>query len=335
MQEAFGEAACFKIGVLGDSHNTYQDFLAAAGQDTFTLYGGHFCFGIDRHIRRASDYVVSLRHPVERLLSRYEAVCLIQDTKLNWRDWLENDFESNNGIIKRLLGVAHQEDESVVFDINADAGQSGAMAVGEEHLNAALDILDNRVSCVLFKEHFEESLLRLGTLFGMPPLFSMRRQFINHGRVPIREQDYPQEIVDEIRARNTYDIRLYEKCLGDFETFLSMQDATFHEEVRIMKILSKMLKDRDSQILGEDALMGRFFDTINEMLKTDQVDDAIAVIHRFTCSPFMSMPFYRGVLKLLDAIDAKEALRTETDKYEKRFGGDAFVDAFKPAQEQS
>lgn len=333
LQEAFGASSCFKIGVSGDIYNTYQDFLMAAEKDALALYGGHFCFGIDRHIHRACDYVVSLRNPVERLLSRHQATCQQLGENMDWSDWLENDFESNNGIIKRLLGIAFQDDESIIFDINEGSEFTGSMDVGEGEMEAALDVLDTRVSCILFKDYFEESLLRLGNLFGMPPLFSMCRHFINHAQTPTGEENYPKEVVDEIRERNKHDIRLYERCLENFESFLIQQNGEFHEEVRIMKILSMVLMDSESQILDEDVLTGRFFNAVNGMMKAGHTDDAVAVISRFTCNPYINVPFHRGVLKLLDAIDADDALCVEIDKYQKRFGADPYLDNFMSVQE--
>jgi len=334
LQEAFGESSSFKIGMSGDVYNTYQDFLVEAKKDAHDFYGGHFCFGIDRHINRQCDYVVSLRHPVERLLSRYAATCRQQDEDMDWGDWLESDFESNNGIIKRLLGIAWQDDENIIFDINRGNEFTGPMDVGEDELEAALDILDTRVSCILFKDHFEESLLRLGNLFAMPPLFSMRRQYINHAQTPTSEDNYPKEVVNEIHKRNKYDILLYDRCLENFESFLDRQNDEFHEEVRIMKILSTVLMDFQSQIMSEDALMGRFFNAVNKMLNAGHMDDAIAVISRFTCSPYINAPFHRGILNLLNGIKAGDALSAEIDKYRKHFGDDPYLDTFKPVLEK-
>jgi len=328
LQETFGEDHCFKLGLVGEKINTYRDFLAAAPTDAFTFYGGHFCFGIDRHIPRPCDYAVSLRDPVVRLLSRYEATCRIAGQRPEWEAWLDRDFESNNGVVKRLLGVGFQDDEAVTWDVAEEREFEGEMNVGAAEYAAAMAVMRERVAFPLFKEHIEASLLKVRQFYATAPLFSVMRQNINHAIVETRVENYPPEVIAMITERNRHDIALYEACQSEFEAFRAAQDPAFHEEVRIMKIVSVIVSDNALQILDDGTLQGRFYGAIGEMLDQGRENDAAAVIGRFVGQPYTGLNFCRGCLKLLQAIGAADALKVNIETYKAKFGGDAFLAEF-------
>ena len=210
LQEELGLDNVFKLGVLTPEQDfSYADFIAAARADSYSCYAGHFCSGVHRHIPRPCDYVTCLRDPVERVVSRYRAWGGGEGTTSGFLTWMRSDFESGDGMVKRLCGIGIMgDDEHRPYDVFADRFVDERMEIGPEHLERVIETLESHFLCIMIQEHSTESMVLLQRVLETGPLFSFTRQRTNRASSPFRKEDLTPETIDHIEAANRDDRRL-------------------------------------------------------------------------------------------------------------------------------
>ncbi len=323
LQEEFGDENFFKLGAYDNITKDHSDFLAAAGANRHQVYGGHFCYGIHRHLAAAADYITTLREPVERALSNYEAWGRGRGYTID--QWLDHDYDSNDGMVKRHIGVG--ENDGQPYDYLQDRVLDEDLAITEAHLQQAIAAIERDFALVLLHSHLIESTVMLQRHYRTRPLFSIRRQFHNHLLHPIRVENYPSRVIDKIHEKNRFDRILYEEFRKRFLKQLAALPDDFHEEVRIMKMLTTILSERGVQMMDEQQILDRLTAGLNQLLQVGRTADAVQVLRRLTVKDCMDRSFCLKAIEIIKQIGSPEDLATEAAIYQARFGQDPALQA--------
>ncbi|MCW9035806.1 MAG: hypothetical protein OQJ97_16420 [Rhodospirillales bacterium] len=320
LQEEFGLEVFFKLGTtLPGEKNGYKEFKEAAARNTFSVYAGHFFFGAHMHVPKPCEYVTSLRNPVEQLLSRYEATCRNLKKKIDVVEWLAADFESHNGMVKRLCGIGAEHHSLPPYDFVNEQPVSPDMEAGEAEYELALQNIEKHFSCVMLHGYFEENMTILQHHYGTGPLFSLNRQFINHAMAPIKRENYLPEIIDQIIAQNEYDIRLFENFRDKYIKELDEKGDAFKEDVRILKLISAILSDVNTQSIETDVAIKRLIMTLNQLVTKGCQKDAVRILRSFTPKFYVSVDFCRFALQFIGTHGSPAELASEIKIFKNRF----------------
>lgn len=329
LQEEFGAGNVFKLGeVSKDVYHSYEDFKKAAAKDAHQVYAGHFFYGAHRHIPRQCEYFTTLRDPVERLLSLYQVSRALGRAGGDCAKWLKSDFESHNGMVKRLIGVGRMEHDAEVYDFVNDKLASPAMTVGEDEYRQALSVLEKHFPCVLLHGCFVENMVLLQTHYGTGPLFSLNRQFLNHAKTPTLRENYPAEIIAQIESQNRYDIRLYEDYKGRFHRRLEQGGDAMRKEIEIMDIVSSIVTEEKEQVVETARVMERMQAAIETLFKVGRGGDAVQTLKRFSSKFSTQEAFGLDVLSFIRNHGEREDLEDEVEKFKARFGETDSLKAF-------
>ncbi len=323
-EDEFGPHGLFKIGIRGDVTKTYDDFRQAAAGDNYRIYMGHFYFGIHRHISGPAEYFTTLRNPVERVLSNFEAWGACQGLSLP--EWLAIDYESNNGMVKRLCGLG--EHDGKPYDFIRDQPCDSNIDAAPEDLDQAIANIDAHIPLVLIHGRFEQNMLLLQRRYNTGPLFSLNRQRQNHSPIPIQSSQYSPAIIDEITQRNRLDIQLYDKYRHIYEQSVSNLDETFVEELRIMKMISQVVSERGTQHMLDQDVLQRLTATANHLLATGRARDVLEMLRRFSRKGNINAPFCQNVLNFFRLQASAADIAGEVENYRRRFGDDQFLVTF-------
>ncbi len=325
LQEEFGLDGLWKLGGEGEGFKGFAEFKQVAPEGRYQIYAGHFCFGAHRWVKGPCDYFTMLRHPIERLLSRYTAWGRTATGQRNFADWIDDNFDGTNGMLKRILGAGIVDDDNAPYDVVNDRPYVGRMEVGEAEYERAVEILEQHFPCVLIQEHFDESMLLLGRTYGMRPLYSLNRQFTNKQLQPTKRENYPPSIVRMIEERNRFDLRLYDTFRKRFLDRIEKEGPAFKEEARIMKLLANIFRHPGSQSLDFAQIFPRVTQFMNDSLKRGTISDAVAVLRRIASKPILSVKFRRFALIFIATHGTSTDIADEIAAYRERFGDDDFV----------
>lgn len=169
------------------------------------LFMGHFCHGVHRVLDRPFTYLTFFRDPVARLVSLYHysantpaahyhsaaagksiSEFLLQTPVL----------ELDNGMTRFIAG-----DDQDFFINRTPYGKCD-----EQLLERAIENLERHFSFVGLQERFDESVLLLGKVLHWPDAFYLT---LNRGKARSASSPANQEMLNEVRARNALDYRLY------------------------------------------------------------------------------------------------------------------------------
>ncbi len=323
-EDEFGPGGLFKIGIRGDITKTYHDFRAAAAADAFRIYMGHFYFGLHRHIPGPAEYFTTLRDPVLRVLSNFEAWGSAQGLTL--QQWLATDFESNNGMVKRLCGIGELDGRP--YDFVRDEPCDNNIDATPPDLERAIAHIDAHIPLVLIHGHFEQNMLLLQHHYATGPLFSLNRQRQNHSVLPISRELYSAAIIEEVNQRNKLDIQLYEKYRKSYDRLISAQDDSFFEELRIMAMISDVVSERGIQHMRDEDVVQRLTTTANQLLTDGRAQDLIEILRRFSRKGNINAPFCQNILNFFRLQASPKDIASEVENYRRRFGVDEFLEVY-------
>ena len=260
--ELCGLDRVFKLGVAGGGVvNTIEDFMARdwpgdlPGGRAPLVYLGHFPYGPQQKVSPAPFVTTCLRHPVERVLSHYEYRRRTGAPDLGIEDFIADDPENENGMVRRLCGFDRLDGVYWDFVAGAAAGRDERSLDGGDLARARQNLFE-RIDFFLIQERMAESLVALRGLLAAPPLISVHNQFRNSSHKPIRQADYPARVVGAIAARNRLDLALYDEALVRFDARLK-ELAPDPEEIAAMQMLGVALSMRGQQDLPQTLVEQR------------------------------------------------------------------------------
>lgn len=155
-------------------------------------------------------HLTLLRHPVSRALSYYNYLKKMPNNQhhqkaisKSFQEFVQSEdvFELNNGQTKRLAGF---------MDLQA----IGQPQREQEILEIAKANLVNYFSFFGLQERYTEFLLMARQLLGWPDIFHRRH---NVSEKQVKKEEIGQEILADIRERNSYDLALYDFASELFE----------------------------------------------------------------------------------------------------------------------
>ncbi len=177
---------------------------------------GHFCFGAHRYLPQPSVYITFLRDPLARLISLYyyskgEPRAFYHESAS--RHTLESFLcqcdlpELDNGMTRFLAGS--EEDLFINWTANG--------AVDEKLYEQAIQNLEQHFIFAGIVERFDESILLLAHQLGWGTPYYFR---LNENREKPRQPGITPDALEQIKARNAWDFRLYENCTQQFDAEL-------------------------------------------------------------------------------------------------------------------
>lgn len=174
------------------------------------LHAGHMPFGFHSALHDDFRYVTFLRDPVSRIVSNYHHMKLhthpmnkvINEEGISLKDFItDSRFQDGQNFMTRIL-----------------SGTFSQIEVDEECYLAALSNIERHQVFVGIQEYFEESLALLAMELGWkkPLIFT----HVNKGG--LEREGGELQLVEWIRDKNQWDVRLYEAMKKSFERKLQL-----------------------------------------------------------------------------------------------------------------
>jgi hypothetical protein len=195
------EAGYFRAGVYylpdgfirGAGRDLTETDLRAIRRPDVRAVLGHFSFGVDKHLERASKYMTMLRDPVQRVLSLYyhlrEYDQLPPGMTVEHFVTSEHVWEACNDQVRRI------------------AGASTATACDQSTLETAMAHVEHAIDLVGITERFDASLLLAKQTFGWAGKINYVPRLVNTARK--RRSAETPETIGLIAEHNGLDIELY------------------------------------------------------------------------------------------------------------------------------
>ena len=102
-----------------------------------------------------------------------------------------------------------------------------------------------------------------------------------------------------ISAHNRYDEILYSVCKERYLAFLTDQDETFQEEVRVMKIVDQIVDDPGNQFADLENVTAHLNATIAALRSANLALGAVQVLARFTAKKIFSCEMSQQAVQMI------------------------------------
>lgn len=233
-----------------------------------SLVQGHMGFGIHKDFPQAGSYVTFLRDPVRRVISHYtfDLRALRNPNHRMIRNMTIEEFSTlNDNLHTRMLCGIPGADSVFGFDPLTD-----------RHLRLAKENLRRSFAAVGIAERFDESILLFQRALGWKDPYYFSRNVSDWSTKP---NDYPEHVIDRIRATNELDLELYEFACELFDRQVSDYGPTFTRDlenfrnnlqeyrkqapdrVEIYEPLKNQHKMREGEKIGPTGWTGAIQDT--------------------------------------------------------------------------
>jgi len=336
-----GEKNMFNLGVvdgrfvwrsdnkLKETSFTYDGFLEVAGEDLFSIYYGHFCYGVHQHIPSDCIYFTSVRDPMERVLSAYDLSVQLTGVRIDFKTWLDSTMEAKNGMVKRFCGFGSHETKHKFFDFNRNIPMASDIEINEGHLQKALEVIENYYGFIFLQSHMPENLVILRNILGSRPLFSpvfQRSEFLSNIS---RGAMVSEELKALIKNYNHFDELLYLKCKENYLNFVNKQDEVFRKEVQVMSLIEQIVAEPDQAKADINNVFKRLDKMVSFLVSVGNAAIAVQIISYFNMNPyFTNSSFAHSSIKVIKEIGTDEDLEKEVKNYIMRFGRDDFISGF-------
>ena len=321
LAEEFGTSAIFKLGQVGDTYYCHEDFIHAAEKGSQSLFLGHFCFGAHKFIPRPAEYFMCIRAPLSRVWSSFKSAMKPPGTTL--RKFVEDDFDSTNGMVKRLCGFGFNDSLKCLYDFASDRPLPADFEPGKEHLDLALKHVEEWSPSVLFQEYMEESLLLLERHYQCRPLFSMRFQRFNQTPSIKLEEAVDTDTVRWLERRNALDSQFYDALSARFHWTLSAQDQGYHDRLTVMKIISRIGAVEGQQVVDQELFLQRFQHVVDILLDTNQTALIIELFLVLLTKPKIPKPYWKEALGIVEKIGSNKQYGVFEELLRSRFPDEA------------
>jgi hypothetical protein len=223
----------FSIYESGKFHELNQ--LPEVRKQEIKLINGHVEFGIHQFLPQPSTYITLLRDPIERAISHYYYVLrtpkhhlykIVTSKEMGLEEYIKSGItkELDNGQTRLLAGPQFNSGVDVEFG-----------HCTSELLEQAKRNLSTYFKVVGLTEEFDRTLLLLKRTFGWKDIFYLAR---NVSQKRPSRQEIPAAALRAIEAQHQFDLELYHAAAAAFRQQIAEQDATFHQELRVFKVLN-------------------------------------------------------------------------------------------------
>lgn len=203
--------------------------LSVERRSQIRMLWGHLIFGVHKHLPGTSTYFTFLRDPIERTISHYyyvlsrpqefEIAKYIRQHNIDFHEALERE------LIRDIQNVQTRMIAGLPYDFPPNT-------YTEEHLETAINNLNDYFAVVGLVERFDESLLLLKKAFGWSNIFYNRQN--KTPRRPYQDEVAPATMA-LIEKENDLDIKLYQFAQQLFAERLEQQDENFAKALRRFK----------------------------------------------------------------------------------------------------
>jgi hypothetical protein len=135
----------FMFGVLanperGLESGSMEQLREVAPTGKYKLYFGHLPWGIHQLMPGPVEYAVTIRDPVERVLSLYDSTIVRrQENPPALADWIGGMPDAVNGMVKRMCGIDFWEDKHDHYDFVEDRPLDADSEMTKAHLDLAIE----------------------------------------------------------------------------------------------------------------------------------------------------------------------------------------------------
>lgn len=292
LSEDLGTEQIFKLGAVGDSHVTWDDFVTyAKTADTGTrykVYTGHFWFGIHRLLPFETNYAVIFRDPYPRVWSHFKAAVL--PTGLAFDAYLKTVPEATNGLVRRISGFGYRmigkgKEDSIPWDFwNNQPAPADIETRLAQNDPALLDLAKQRLvetNCqILLTGRFPESSWLFSKTFGTNITWTPTHQHYNRTNGPGLDA-IPAKLKEEMVSRNRLDRELFEFVNGEFEVKFSEErakHATADTEISALRQLIEAIYDPERTELDIDGALHSIQTLVQSLTAKQDFETAAAVM---------------------------------------------------------
>lgn len=308
--EEYGLENIFMFGLppdpeTGEKIGSMEQLREVAPTGKYKLYFGHLPWGIHQLMPGPIDYAVTIRDPVERVLSLYDStVVRLQKNPPALADWIGGMPDAVNGMVKRMCGIDFWEDKHDHYDFVGDRPLDADPEITESHLELAIERTKGD-TVILPQARPGEKLALLRHRYDTAPLFSLF--FHNIGTLspaPRRESCSPEDLA-VIEEHNQWDLEYYDWAMREFDNTLPPESTGFTEEARIMKLVCDVVRDIDCHQMNNERLHERLAAFTDAWQRMGKQRDLIEVLKRFTAKRNMNPAFLRSQEEMIGKLEAQ------------------------------
>ncbi|MEQ9489311.1 MAG: hypothetical protein RIM72_10005 [Alphaproteobacteria bacterium] len=322
LREAYGVDRTFKLGNTRGNEFTYiRDLEDAAENPDIQVFIGHFGWGVGRLFDRPVRYLTILRHPVDRVLSLYQYSSSEPCSVDGLMRFVAATPEARNGVVRRLNGLATADfgaNDYRAIDWRAMLPADIGIELSNDHLAAATDNL-GRFTAVGLQERYPETLLLFRDRLDSPPLFNIRRPFLNNSAVALTRQDIDPMVAEAILDHNRLDLALYEKAEAAFRQHVGDLQNRRPVEMAVQRLLNDGLRQRGKQVLEEDEAFEILQTKINGLLQSGKLAETACLLIYLLSKP-LDRETASTCLALLQKIGSEEDIAREEEAFRQRYG---------------
>lgn len=202
---------------------------------------GHFPFGYHENIPEKSyEYFTVLRDPIDRVISLYKHIlrtpthpfyerCIKQNYSL--REAIESKewIPFNNSMVRMISANA-----KLPFD-----------SIDENHLQQAIQNIDQYFPIVGLQDRFDEFILELGDRYGWNMLWYRKRLVAEKIKKTVKVE-LNEETLASIRVHNAMDIKLYDFIRKRKEAYYKSLDKNFSRRLHRLKMVNRWIENFDN-----------------------------------------------------------------------------------------
>ena len=107
--------------------------------------------------------------------------------------------------------------------------------------------------------------------------------------------------------------------------FLTGQDETFQEEVRVMKIVDQIVDDPGKKFADLENVTAHLNATIAALRSANLASVAVQVLARFTGKKIFACEMSQQAIQMIQQIGTPDDVVREVEKYRTNFGNDEFI----------
>jgi tetratricopeptide (TPR) repeat protein len=193
------------------------------------VIAGHIQFHFHRNFPTPATWITTLREPVDRIISDFNYILTTSEHHFH-------QYAKTRNIVKFITdGLYLWADNAQVKFLSGEMDvRFGRYKPGL--LEQARSNMGNHFKVVGTSERFDETLILMKRTFGWQTPYYTRE---NVSRNKLRKEDFSSETLKQLERFHRLDQELYRYACDLLEEQITLQDASFHQEVEVFKLLNQ------------------------------------------------------------------------------------------------
>lgn len=214
--------------------------------------------------------------------------------------WLQDYWESDNGITKRLAGIGVLDGSAHDFVADQPLCPASEFKTTEETFKRAKDHVLNDIDAFIIQEFYSDSLVLAERKVGLPPMFSFLKAHFNPS--PAVADPVPDEVLDEIEAWNVFDKQIYDLAVGRFKEQAEEAALEIQTTMEARRIIDDMLHISGGNVLTVEQAGAGIGNGINDLLAAGKKDTVLEILRIMIRHPAGQALFLDSLLQVAESI---------------------------------